>query len=83
MEKCIICGGLTKFDPYDFCEKCFNSSIKEIEKYYLGKRASQTHEDHQEAQPTGDSFESCQSKSFYHRLERTVKRIFQGERLST
>lgn len=76
MKHCIICGTPTKFDSYDFCEGCFNSSIQELEERYERKRASQTNEDHEKAQPTEDSFESCQPKSFYHTLERVVKRIF-------
>jgi len=37
MKACIICGGETKHPSYDFCEKCFNSSIQELESRY-GKK---------------------------------------------
>jgi hypothetical protein len=37
MKPCIICGGETKHPSYDFCEKCFNSSIQELESRY-GKK---------------------------------------------
>jgi len=45
---CIICGDETKHPSYDFCEKCFSSTIEEIEERYSKERASETREDHQE-----------------------------------
>jgi hypothetical protein len=76
MNNCIICGSKTKYPLFDFCEECFNTSIEELDKKYGRERASQTSEDHEKAQPAEDSFKSCQPKSFYHTLERVVKRIF-------
>lgn len=55
MKNCIICGEPTKHPSFDFCEKCFNTSIAELEEKYLKKRAPQTSEDLQEA-PSREDF---------------------------
>ena len=55
MKDCIICGEPTKLDCYDFCEKCFNTPIEELEKR---KRASATRKDQQEAPSREDSRKS-------------------------
>jgi hypothetical protein len=49
MKKCIICGGPTKLDCYNFCEKYFNSPIEELEEKYERKRASRIRDGQQEA----------------------------------
>jgi hypothetical protein len=49
MKKCIICGGPTKLDYFDFCKKNFNTPIKELEEKYERKRASRIRDGQQEA----------------------------------
>ena len=49
MKNCILCGEPTRFDSNDFCEKCFNSSIQELEENYEKRRASRIGKDQPEA----------------------------------
>ncbi len=49
MINCIICGGKTDHPSHDYCQKCFSSTIEELEKRYSKREASQTREDHREA----------------------------------
>jgi len=46
---CIICGDPVEHPSQDFCDRCWRSSIDELEERYLKKEAPETREDHQEA----------------------------------
>jgi len=52
MKSCFLCGQPTKVPCYDFCEKCFNLTIEEIEERYLGRGGNEIR---QEAKPQGDT----------------------------
>jgi hypothetical protein len=43
MKSCIICRSETKDSRFDFYEKCFNTSIEELEMLYGNKKASSQH----------------------------------------
>jgi hypothetical protein len=58
MKNCTICGSVTRHPLFDFCEECFAMSIEEIERRYLGKRASATRKDQPEAPSREDSCKS-------------------------
>jgi hypothetical protein len=62
MKNCILCGSEVKNPLFDFCEKCFKTSIAELEEKYLKRRASQTREDHQEAPSREDSCKSLRPR---------------------
>ena len=47
MLHCVICKERTEDPTHDYCDRCFNSSIEELDRKY--GRASETREDHQEA----------------------------------
>lgn len=58
MKNCILCHEPTEHPSFDFCKKCFAMTIEEIEQRYLNKRASETRQDHREAQNPEDFCES-------------------------
>ena len=51
MKTCIICGEATKHPSYDFCEKCFSSSIEELDWKYGKKEAVSESPEKEERQP--------------------------------
>lgn len=72
---CILCGEPTEFDFHNFCDRCFNLSIEEIEERFLKKTTLDVREDQKQPGATGGPCEPCQSKPFYGRFERWVRNI--------
>ena len=50
MGSCIICGNPVEHPSHDFCKRCFNSKIGELQERYVKKEGpSSTREDEREA----------------------------------
>jgi hypothetical protein len=72
---CILCGEPTEFDFHNFCDRCFNLSIEEIEERFLKKTTLDVREDQKQPGATEDPCEPCQPKTFYHRSKEFIKGI--------
>jgi len=73
MKNCFLCGQPTKVPCYDFCDRCLNLSIEEIEDRFLKKRIPDIREEQKHVGATGDP---CQSMTFYHRSKEFFRGIF-------
>ena len=71
---CILCGEPTEFDFHNFCDRCLNLPIEEIEERFL-KRTPEIQEELKQPGATGDLCEPCQPKTFYYRSKKFIKGI--------
>lgn len=72
---CILCDEPTEFDFHNFCDRCLNLSIEEIEERFLKKTTLDVREDQKQPGAIDGPREPCQPKTFYHRSKKFVKSI--------